>query len=144
MGTRAGSSPGPRARPLRYCLDSWSVVEWLADREPAASRVDDILPRRPVMSWINVGEVFYVVERREGRAAAVEVVDFLRARVALDLPTPERVLEAAALKAGYAMSYADAFAVATALAYDAVLLTGDPHIVEGDQAWPVEDLRPTG
>jgi hypothetical protein len=39
------------------------------------------------------------------------------------------------------MAYADAFAVATAQAYAATLATGDPEIVNGDQAWYVEDLR---
>lgn len=116
----------------------------MANRDPAASRVDEVLSTRPVMSWINVGEVSYVVERRAGRSAAAEVVDFLRRRLQLDPPTPERVLEAAALKAAYEVSYADAFAIATALASDAVLLTGDPHILDADAAWPVEDLRARG
>ena len=114
----------------------------MADREPAASRVDELLPHRPVMSWINVGEVFYLVDRREGRAAAVEVVDFLRARLVLDLPTPERVLEAAVIKSAHGVSYADAFAVATAIAHDAVLVTGDPDILNGDPSWPIESVRP--
>lgn len=39
------------------------------------------------------------------------------------------------------MAYADAFAVATAIARGATLLTGDPEILDGDPAWPVEDLR---
>lgn len=93
------------------------------------------------MSWINAGEVFYTLHRREGRERARAVVDDLRTRVALDLPTPARVLEAASLKARRRMSYADAFAVATAIAHDAVLLSGDPEVLASDGSWRVEDLR---
>ncbi len=99
------------------------------------------MPSRPVMSWINLGEVAYIVERCAGVARARRVVRELRPRLTLDLPSEARVLEAAHLKAGYAMAYADAFAVATAIAHGATLLTGDPEILDGDPAWPVEDLR---
>ena len=94
------------------------------------------------MSWINLGEVSYVVERDLGREKAVDTADFLRRRLALDLPTEERVLAAAALKARHPISYADCFAIATAIFYDAVLLTGDPDILAADPSWPVESLRP--
>jgi predicted nucleic acid-binding protein len=114
----------------------------MANGEPAASRVEELLPERPLMSWINVGEVAYLVEGREGRAGAVEVVEFLRRHLTLDLPSEERVLEAAAIKAAHRVAYADGFAVATAIAHDAVLLTGDPDILAGDPAWPVESLLP--
>jgi predicted nucleic acid-binding protein len=39
------------------------------------------------------------------------------------------------------MTYADAFALATAQAYGAVLLTGDPEILAARGDWRVEDLR---
>ena len=93
------------------------------------------------MSWINVGEVSYIVERRAGADRARRIVRELRQRLVLDVPTEARVLEAAHLKAGHAMAYADAFAVATAIAHGATLLTGDPEILGGDPSWPVEDLR---
>ena len=73
---------------------------------------------------------------------SAETVARLRGHLALDLPTPERVLEAAAIKAQHAVSYADAFAVATAGAHGAVLVTGDPEILAGDPSWQTEDLRP--
>lgn len=94
------------------------------------------------MSWINLGEVAYIVERQAGGETARRVVRELRPRLTLDLPTAARVLEAAHLKAEHAMAYADAFAVATAIAHRAILLTGDPEILGGDPAWPVADLRP--
>lgn len=117
-------------------------MEWFHDREPTASRVDEILPQRPLMSWINLGEVSYIVEQRHGTEAATEVVELLERTLSLDLPTPERVRAAAALKAAHRISYADCFAVATAIAHNAVLLTGDPDILAGDPSWPVESLLP--
>jgi predicted nucleic acid-binding protein len=116
-------------------------LRWLEGEEPAASRVDAALLSRPVMSWINLGEVSYIVERKSGPDQARQVVRDLRRRLRLDLPTETRVLEAASLKARFPMAYADAFAVATAVGHDAVLLTGDPEILNGDPAWPTIDLR---
>ena len=123
------------------CLDSWAILRWLEGAEPAAGRVEVALSDRPVMSWINVGEVSYIVERKAGPTEAHLVVRELRRRLILDLPTEARVLEAAAIKAQYPMGYADAFAVATAIGRSAVLLTGDPEILGGNPAWPTADLR---
>ncbi len=68
----------------------------------------------------------------------------MRHRLQLDLPTAALVLAAAGLKADHALAYADAFAIATALAYQASLLTGDPEILDaGEPAWQVVDLRST-
>ncbi len=125
------------------CLDSWAILRWLEGQEPAASRVDRSLQTRPVMSWINLGEVFYVVHRATGADRARAVVGDLRHRLHLDQPTEARVLEAASIKAKHALAYADAFAIATATAHDASLLTGDPEILDdGERTWQVVDLRP--
>lgn len=126
---------------MTFCLDSWAVVEWLEGREPAAQRVEDVLGSRPVMSWINVGEVAYITARRVGWDHANAVVGDLRRRLRLDAVTPARVMAAATVKASHTIAYADAFAVATALAHGATLLTGDPELLDGDPDWPVEDLR---
>jgi predicted nucleic acid-binding protein len=123
------------------CLDSWAVLRWLEGTEPAASRVEASLASRPVMSWINLGEVSYIVERLTGAKQAREVVRQLRRQLTMDLPSESRVMEASHLKASHPMGYADAFAVATALAHDATLLTGDPEILGGDPSWPITDLR---
>ena len=99
------------------------------------------MPERPVMSWINLGEVAYVIERVAGAQRSQRMVNQLKQQLTMDLPTPQRVLEAAALKANHAMAYADAFAVATAMAHGATLLTGDPEFLHGDPSWSTEDLR---
>ena len=127
---------------MTVCLDSWAVLRWLEGVDPAATRVEEALTAQPVMSWINLGEVFYVVSRLAGDAEAREVVRHLRPRLTLDLPGERRILEAAAIKARHAIAYADAFAVATAVARSADLMTGDPEILDdGDPTWPTIDLR---
>jgi predicted nucleic acid-binding protein len=93
------------------------------------------------MSWINLGEVAYIVERLTGVDRAERVVRQLRHQLTLDLPTETRVLEAARIKAGYRMAFADAFAVATAMAHGASVLTGDPEILDADGPWRSVDLR---
>ena len=52
---------------MTFALDSWAVLRLLEGTEPAAGRVEQILTdARPVMSWINLGEVFYIVRRDQG------------------------------------------------------------------------------
>lgn len=127
---------------MSFCLDAWAVLAWLEGAEPAAARVDRVLAvERPVISWINLGEVFYQVHRRRSAADANDVLRRLRPFVSPELPSESRVLEAATIKANHALAYADAFAVATAKARAATLLTGDPEILTADPDWPVEDLR---
>jgi len=126
---------------LTDCLDSWAVLSWLSGEEPAASRVEAALAGRPVMSWINLGEVSYTLERTAGADWARRVVRELRRRLTLDLPSEARVLEAARIKASHRVAYADAFALATAIAHGATLLTGDPEILLADPSWPTTDLR---
>lgn len=126
---------------MTVCLDSWAVIAWLREEEPATARVQEALKSDPVMSWINAGEVFYMTHRRRGPGYAERVLDSLRLGVRLDVPTPQRVMEAASIKARYPMSYADAFLCATALAHDATILTGDDEILNASGAWRAEDIR---
>lgn len=127
---------------MNVVLDSWAVLRLLERREPAATRVQEVLDdQRPVMSWINLGEVYYVVRRHRGDSEATEVVRDVRTQVHAELPSAQRVLEAAGLKADRRMAYAHAFAAATAMAHDAALLTGDPELLEGNPPWQFEDLR---
>ena len=127
---------------MTIALDSWAVLRLLDGSEPAASRVQDLLgEQQPVMSWINLGEVLYIVSRDQGRTEGEQVLRDLRPLLRLDLPTERRVLEAARIKVEYPMAYADAFAAATALAHDATLWTGDPELLLEDAPWSYEDLR---
>lgn len=93
------------------------------------------------MSWINAGEVFYALYRREGPDLAEAVIGSLRLSLMLDDASPARVMEAASIKARYPMSYADAFLCATAIAHDATILTGDEEILNASGEWRSEDVR---
>jgi predicted nucleic acid-binding protein len=95
---------------------------------------------RPIMSWINLGEVYYTVLRAAGAPVADAKLNLLKPLVALDPATPDRVLAAARIKAAHPLAYADAFAIATAVAHDAVLVTGDPEITRRSWGCRVERL----
>jgi len=127
---------------MSVALDSWAILRYLEGSEPAASEVAVLLrSEKPVVSWINLGEVFYIVRRRAGEAEATTALRDLRHVVRADLPTPDRVLEAARIKADHPMVYADAFAAATAASAGAVLWTGHPEILVEGAPWSWRDLR---
>jgi predicted nucleic acid-binding protein len=123
-------------------LDSWAILAWLDGEEPAVSRIESLIGSRPVVSWINLAEVYYRVERDHGRVAADETLAALRSTLAPDLPGTARIVEAARLKARAAIALGDCFAVTTAAAHGLKLLTGDPEIIGLiDLPCAVEDLR---
>lgn len=127
---------------MSVCLDSWAILAWLDGEEPALSRVDGVLPARPVVSWVNLVEVYYRVERDHGRGAADETLAELRGVLAPDLPGTARMVEAARLKARAPMAIGDCFAAVTAAAHSLVLLTGDPELIElADPPCAMGDLR---
>jgi predicted nucleic acid-binding protein len=128
---------------VRTCLDSWAVLAWLDGEEPALTRVEEILADRPIISWVNAVEVYYRVERDHGRSEADHVLSDLRHLLEFELPGVVRMVEAARLKAQVPIALADCFAVVTAAARGATLLSGDPEILDrNDIPCPTEDLRP--
>lgn len=127
---------------MTVVLDSWAVVRYLEDAGPAAGEVDTLLEaERPLMSWINLGEVHYVLRRAHGEVSAIDTIRDLRDRVDARLPDDLDILSAARIKADHPMSYADAFGAALAVANDAELWTGDPELLFRGSAWRWRDLR---
>lgn len=127
---------------MTVVLDSWAVLRYLEDAGNAAGQVADLLQdERPLMSWINLGEVAYVLRRLHGEEEAVETVRDLRDVLDARLPDERLVLDAARIKADRRMSYADAFAAALALTHDGVLWTGDPELLVESAPWRWKDLR---
>lgn len=128
---------------MSVCLDSWAVLSWLDGEQPALERIEATLADRPVLSWVNLVETYYRVQRDHGRQEADEVLASLRSALTLDLPGTARMLEVARLKAWAPIALADCFAIATAAAHGLVLLTGDPEIIDlENRPCEVEDLRP--
>ncbi len=128
-------------------LDSWLLVAWLKDQLPAADRMAELWARatrgevRLLMSLINLGEVLYLTGKKRGWPAAGELLAHLRARPLEFLSVPDGlVLEASRLKATYPISYADAFAAATAMQLGCPLATGDLELrrLEADGLLAVE------
>ena len=127
---------------MSVCLDSWVVLAWLDGEEPALSRLDGLIESRPVISWINLVEVYYRVERDHDREAADETLSSLRASLAPDMPGTARMIDAARLRACASIALADCFAATTAAAHGLVLLTGDPELLDlPDAPCMLEDLR---
>lgn len=129
---------------MKQCLDSWAVLAWLDGEEPAAKIVQGAIEReRPAMSWINLVEVQYRTTRDHGRQEADAVLAELRPQISEDLPGISAMREVARLKAQNPIALADCFAVALAAEQGAVLLTGDPEIIDRAKELPcaVEDLR---
>lgn len=127
---------------MTVVLDSWTILRYLEDSEPAAGCVAELLAaERPIVSWINFGEVFYIVRRRNGEDAASETIRDLRGVTTPETPTATRIIEAARIKAEHPMAYADAFAAATAVGQSATLWTGDPELLIDGAPWEWRDLR---
>lgn len=129
---------------VKACLDSWAVLAWLDGDEPAAAAVAKALEReRPAMSWINLVEVSYRLTRDHGRDEAERVISDLRSQINEDLPGVSAMRAVASLKAEHPIALADCFAIALAEEDDAVLMTGDPEIVDRVRDLPceVKDLR---
>jgi ribonuclease VapC len=121
-------------------LDSYAVLALLAG-ERGRDRVREILDEAAAgdmkvsMTWVNAGEVAYVVERRWGKGRVYQVLGALEATaVEMKDVGRELALAAAEIKAGHALAYADAFAAALAKREGAVLVTGDPEFeqLEGE------------
>jgi predicted nucleic acid-binding protein len=116
-------------------LDAWAVLAFLQRESPAATVVRRLLRRaargnvRLRMNVVNLGEVYYRLIQTAGSERAEARLQKLR-RLPIDiLPAREALaLSAAKIKAAHAISYADAFAIATANAENARLATGDPEI----------------
>jgi predicted nucleic acid-binding protein len=129
---------------VEHCLDSWAVLAWLDGEEPAAEVVQGVVDReRPTMSWLNLVEVQYRTTRDHGRQEADAVLAELRPQISENLPGISAMREVAKLKAENPIALADCFAVALAAEEGAVLLTGDPEIIDRADGFPcqVRDLR---
>jgi predicted nucleic acid-binding protein len=115
-------------------LDAWAIMAWLKGQRPASERVRlllDAADRRDqklLMNIVNLGEVFYLSSKAKSVAYGERVLQGLRSRISIASASDELVMQAARLKAAHAISYADAFAAATAMAHKTPLVTGDMEL----------------
>jgi len=128
-------------------LDAWAILALLQKEEPAATRVRELLQAAKdeeiqlAISLINLGEVVYRVGKIMGEQAAWETLDELRRLPLTVVPAHDGVVWAAVTwKMHHSISYADAFAVATAEKLKATLLTGDPELIQLTSGVQIEPL----
>ena len=86
---------------------------------------------------MNLGELIYSIKREFGDQKKLEVLANIERLNFTILPISNNLIfRAAEYKAQYSISYADCFALASALEHKAILVTGDPefkkveHLVE--------------
>lgn len=115
----------------KLVLDSFALVS-LFHREPgwkvvqAALYEQEKARMRAVLNWINWGEFFYIVKRRVGAAKGIETLRLLEQLPIELFPVDQPLVRAAAeIKSDHALSYADAFCVATPQRLNATVLTND-------------------
>ncbi len=127
---------------MNYVLDSFAVLAYLGNEE-GAEKVEHLLNKaekleaKLFMSYVNLGEVYYIVAREFGTAKANEVVAVIKKWPVEFVGVNESIaLTAARVKAVHSLSYADAFVVATAIDKRGIIVTGDrefdgvyPHIL---------------
>jgi predicted nucleic acid-binding protein len=123
-----------------YVLDTYAVLGYFLD-EPCADSVAEILElarRNEVklyMSWINVGEVYYIIQRRYGRKDAIDLVENLKAwPVELVGVSDEQVIAAGDVKAKFPLSLGDSYAAALTILVRGIFLTAD------EEFQPLENL----
>jgi len=114
-------------------FDSYAILKFYQD-EDGADKVEKFLissrqgDLKAFMSEINLGEVYYMTIRRLGLASAKKYLEqFFELSIQVVPPSYDIILSASEIKAEYAISYADCFAVATALRVEASIITGDPE-----------------
>ena len=77
---------------------------------------------------IHLGEIIYSTKKEFGDQKKLEVLANIERLNFTILPIPNSLIfRAAEYKAQYALSYADCFALASALEHKATLVTGDPE-----------------
>ena len=130
----------------RILFDSYAILKWI-QMEPGFDRVKKLIEScrdasvAGYINQINLGEVYYITIREVGLdRAKVFLENFLRLPIQIILPDSELIWKASEIKAIYPISYADCFAVATALTYGAVILTGDPEFKKAEKLVKLEWL----
>ncbi|HEX3473097.1 MAG TPA: type II toxin-antitoxin system VapC family toxin [Silvibacterium sp.] len=78
------------------------------------------------MSVINLGEALYVLLKSFEEGRALQMIRELRQVISIADADVERTVQASILKYRYKLGYADSFAAALAIEYNATLVSADP------------------
>ena len=117
----------------KFLFDSFALLRFF-QKEPGGETVKELLTKTiadeipPLINAINLGELVYITQRRHGTRKKLEMLAHIHRMGFTILPCPnDLIFIAAELKARYPISYADAFALASAIEHSAQLVTGDPE-----------------
>ncbi len=117
-------------------VDAWAALALLQREGLASEAMRRYLRRaakgnlRLLLCVVNLGEVYYRTIQTRGVEVADERIRLLRQLpIEIVAAREQLVLEAGRVKAAHRVSYADAFAVATARVEGGSVLTGDPEIL---------------
>ena len=120
---------------MKKTLDAWAILAWMQGETPADGKVQSILDTAASkqldlsINIVNIGEVYYRLAKKKSEAQAQTFLkDLKKMPIRIVAASNALVLKAAQLKGRYAISYADAFAAATAIKENAPLVTGDPEL----------------
>jgi ribonuclease VapC len=130
----------------RILFDAHAILKW-TQKERGYQKVKSLLiackeqSALGYMNEINVGEVYYKTIRAVGLEEAKKFLEnFFRLPLSIINPDSELIWKASEIKAEYSISYADCFAAATAVRYEASILTGDPEFKKIESFVAVEWL----
>jgi len=114
-------------------FDSFAFLRFF-QKEAGGEKVLDLLKQAAdnktpcLINAINVGEIIYLTQRRFGEQKKLEIFVHIQRMNIIILSCPnELIYRAAELKARFPLSYADAFALASAIEHGADLVSGDPE-----------------
>ena len=116
-----------------YVLDANAALRYLMGAENDGSERVRSLVRdgergatRLSMSVINLGEVLYILMKSVDEARALQAIREMRQVISIADADMERTTQAAILKYRFKLGYADSFAAALAMEYDATVVSADP------------------
>lgn len=129
---------------LLRIYDSFALLKFF-QKEPGYRKVARLLEEDrksenpPLIQIVNFGEIIYRTKKDFGQDAKLRVIrTVIQLGLRIISASDGLVYEAAELKGSYAISYADAFLLATALREDAVIVTGDPEFEKVESLCQIE------
>lgn len=128
----------------KIVFDSYALLSYLK-KEDNYQKVKETLSSNDtlnLMNELNVGEVYYILARHKGLAQADYFIEVILKSLPIVVVanTFEMIIKASAIKAKYAISYMDCFAVAIAVTEQASILTGDPEFKKVQELVQIEWL----
>ena len=128
-------------------FDSHALLKFF-QKEPGHEKVARLLDHarrtrsKKLLSAMNLGEIIYATKRAFGDQKKIEILAHIERLEFTILPVPNSLIfRAAEFKAEHSISFADCFALATALEHGATIVTGDPEFRKVEHLVNVEWIR---